>query len=186
MLLNDMELIIWKIGELGKQINGNKIFRNLLNANIGYAQNHSDPREFRNLVKGKGEWDLKNNKNTIYGLANEFDKGKDNKSQFAFQGTNHTAEELGNIHYGATGKAWNFIAFTEDFLLQKAGEAQVAAGTSLPEWQKFTLRKVPMERGFMDMKIPAAPYGDDPRDQEMIKRGFRYFDQNKNNLKEED
>jgi len=175
-----------QIGELGKQIDGSKIFKNLLNANIERAKNSSNPNEFKNLVKGKGEWDLKNNKSTIYGLANQFDKGKENKTQFSFEGAKYTAEELGNINYGATGKAWNFFMFNEDFLLQKAGEAQVAAGTSLPEWQKFTIRRVPMERGFMDMKIPAAPYGDDPRDQDMIKRGFKYFDQNKNNTKEED
>jgi hypothetical protein len=175
-----------QIGELGKQIYGNKIFKNLLNSNIERAKNSFSPFKFRNLVKGKVEWDLKNNKNTIYGLANQFGKGKENKTQFSFEGAKYTAEELGNIHFGAVGKAWNFFAFTEDFLLQQAGEAQVAAGTSLPEWQKFTIRRVPMERGFMDMKFPATPYGDDPRDQEMIKRGFKYFDQNKNNTKEED
>ena len=30
------------------------------------------------------------------------------------------------------------------------------------------------------------PYGDDPHDQEMIKRGFKYYDVNKKNLQEED
>lgn len=70
-----------QIGELGKSIDGNKIFKNLLNKNIAYARNHSSPFEFRHLVKNKGEWDLKSNKNTIYGLANSFDKGKETKTQ---------------------------------------------------------------------------------------------------------
>jgi RHS repeat-associated protein len=176
-----------QIGELGKSIDGNKIFKNLLNKNIAYARNHSSPFGFRDLVKNKGEWDLKNNKNTIYGLANSFDKGKEAKTQFAFQGSNYTAEELGNYHYGATGKAWNFFMFTEETLLEKAGDAQIAAGTSKPEWQKYRTEYRNAGHGEQyEKRVPIAPYGDDPHDQEMIKRGFKYYDTNKNNLQEED
>jgi hypothetical protein len=130
---------------------------------------------------------LKNNKNTIYGLANSFDKGKEAKTQFAFQGSNYTAEELGNYHYGATGKAWNFFMFTEETLLEKAGDAQIAAGTSKPEWQKYRTEYRNAGHGEQyEKRVPIAPYGDDPHDQEMIKRGFKYYDTNKNNLQEED
>jgi RHS repeat-associated protein len=176
-----------QIGELGKSINASKIFKNLLNKNIAYARTKTDPRDFRDLVKNKGEWDLKNNKNTIYGLANSFDKGKETKTQFSFEGSNYTAEELGNYHYGATGKAWNFFAFTEEVLLQKAGEAQIAAGTSKPEWQKYRIEYRNAGHGEQyEKKYPLPPYGDDPHDQEMIKRGFKYYDANKKNLQEED
>jgi hypothetical protein len=182
-----------QIGELGKSIDGSKIFKNLLNKNIKYARRHWSPTEFRNLVRSKGEWDLKNNKNTIYGLANSFDKGKETKTQFSFQNSSYTAEELGNYHYGATGKAWNFFMFTEETLLRKAGEAQIAAGTSKPEWQKHEYITTTFQPGGCGpptkIRIDAGllpPYGDDPRDQEMIKKGFKYYDTNKNNLNEED
>lgn len=178
-----------QIGELGKSIDGNKIFKNLLNKNIAYARKHMDPRDFKNLVRNKGEWDLKNNKNTIYGLANSFDKGKETKTQFSFQGSNYTAEELGNYHYGATGKAWNFFLFTEEVLLRRAGSAQIAAGTSKPEWQVYETSEVSAGHGetrTVKTGVLRPPYGDDPHDQEMIKRGFKYYDANKNNLQEED
>lgn len=177
------------IGELGKTIDASKIFKNLLNKNISYAKGIINPNTFRNLVKNKGEWDLKNNKNTIYGLANSFDKGKDSKTQFSFQGSNYTAADLGNYHYGATGKAvW---AFSERFLLEKAGEAQIAAGTSMPEWQKYRTwtEQVIIEHGMRSTithKEALPPYGDDPQDQDMIQQGFKYYNINKNNLEEED
>jgi hypothetical protein len=138
------------------------------------------------LVKNKGEWDFKNNTKTIYGLANSFDKGNESKTQFSFQGSNYTAEELGNFHYGATGKAVGI--FGEQILLQKAGEAQVAAGTSRPEWQVFEERKMVVDRAgnAVPYKVPAPPYGDDPNDQAMIRRGFSFYDNNKDNLNEED
>lgn len=176
---------IEKIGELGRRVDANIIFRNLLNANIRRAKKSFNPLEFRKLVRGKGDWDLKNNKLTIYGLANQFDKGKATKTEFTFEGEKYTAADLGNIHFGAVGKAWNFFAFTDNILLQQAGQAQILAGTSLPEWQKFTTRRIPMERGYMNIKTPAPPYGDDPRDQEMIKKGFKFFEQSKI-IKEED
>lgn len=177
-----------QIGELGKIINASKIFKNLLNKNIKEAQNSSNPLTFRDLVKNKGEWDLKSNTKTIYGLANSFDKGKEAKTQFSFEGSNYTAEGLGNYHYGAAGKAFGFFLFTEEVLLRQAGSAQMKAGTSKPEWQKYETREVNAGRGetraVRGGMLP--PYGDDPHDQEMIKRGFGYYNANKNHLKEED
>jgi hypothetical protein len=41
-------------------------------------------------------------------------------------------------------------------------------------------------RSTITHKEALPPYGDDPRDQDMIKRGFKYHDANQNNLKEED
>ena len=174
------------IGELGKSIDANKIFKNLLNKNIAYAKGIVNPLTFRNLVKGKGAWDLKNNKNTIYGLANHF---KGEETQFKFEGKEYTAQDLGNYHYGATGEAvW---ALNEGTLLRQAGAAQIAAGTSKPEWQQYQEYKerVGVGRGGsteVTRRTMLAPYGDDPRDQDMIKEGFKYYDTNKNNLKEED
>ncbi|RFM27218.1 hypothetical protein DXN05_16830 [Deminuibacter soli] len=177
-----------RIGELGKTIDANKIFKNLLNSNIKEAQGSHSPFTFKNLVKNKGEWDLKNNQKTIYGLANAFDKGKESKTQFAFQGSNYTAPDLGNYHYGATGKVFGFFMFTEEFLLQQAGSAQMKAGTSKPEWQRYGTNEI--SAGFGETRTVRGdmlpPYGDDPDDQKMIKQGFRYYDNNKKNLNEEE
>jgi YD repeat-containing protein len=72
-------------------------------------------------------------------------------------------EDFGNFNYGATGIA---IGFDETTLLIKAGEAQIAAGTSKPEWGT---------PGGYIWGDPVPPYGDDPEDQKMIKRGIEYY-----------
>ena len=122
---------------------------------------------------------------TIYGVANHFRGGV---TQFKFEGQSYTAQDLGNYHYGATGIAvW---AFSERFLLEKAGEAQIAAGTSKSEWQKYRTwtENITIEHGMrstLTHREALPPYGDDPRDHGMIKRGFNYYGANKNNLKED-
>ncbi len=125
----------------------------------------------------------------ICSLANDFDKGKETKTQFSFQGSDYTAADLGNYHYGATGKAFGFFLFTEDFLLQQAGAAQMKAGTSKPEWQKYETIEISAGHGeTRPVKGPGMlpPYGDDPADQKMIQQGFNYYNNNKENLSEED
>jgi len=135
------------------------------------------PFTFKSLVQNKGEWDLKNNMKTIYGLANHY---KDGTTQFTFQGKNLEAQDLGNHHFGAVGKAYGF--FSEKFMLQQAGAAQMSAGTSKPEWQRY--QEVPLiivspTGGVINTTIKEMlpPYGDDPRDQQWINSGFDYYDQ---------
>ena len=64
-------------------------------------------------------------------------------------------------------------------MLKQAGEAQIKAGTSKPEWQKYINVRVPVMTGdrviWKTEKQMIAPYGDDPRDQSWIKSGFNYF-----------
>jgi RHS repeat-associated protein len=60
------------IGEVGKKINANTIYKNLAKANGTTAKGIWSPFTFRNMVKNKGEWDLKNNTKTIFGLANHY------------------------------------------------------------------------------------------------------------------
>ena len=135
-------------------------------------------------MKNKGDWDLKKNTGTIYGLANAFDKGKENQTQFSFQGELYTAPDLGNYHFGATGKA--FYLFSEYTLLSEAGKAQLAAGTSKPEWQPYRTQVHNAGRGEQYIeKIPLPPYGDDPQDQDMIKRGFKYYMMDYNKTKKD-
>jgi len=70
-------------------------------------------------------------------------------------------EEFGNFNYGATGRA---VGFSEDTLLRAAGAVQKLTNTSREEWGE---------------PWGEPPYGDDPSDQEMIKRGVEYYEQNK-------
>jgi len=133
---------------------------------------------FRNLVKGHGEWDLKNNTSTIYGVANGFDKANGTSTMFQFNGGQYSAPDLGNYHFGATGAATWFGS--DEFLLRNAGAAQMAAGTSLPEWQKYRTITITDRWGNHDTKKEMLPpYGDDPYDQKMIKEGINYENQNK-------
>lgn len=165
-----------KIGELGGVINADKIYANALANNIAEAEGIYNPFTFRNNVKNNGKWDLKNNKETIFGLAN------DGKTQFSFEGELFESQDIGNHHFGAVGKATNL--FSEEFMLKRAGAAQIAAGTSKPEWQKFkTVRTSNFSKTgrhtFGTKKVSLPPYGDDPRDQGFIKKGFKYYDKQK-------
>lgn len=161
-----------KIGEIGGNINVNKIFGNLLNKNIKEAEGIYNPFTFKNLVKNRGDWDLKSNKDYIFGLGN------DGKTTFSFQGKSMSSPDIGNFHFGAVGKAANL--FSETFMLEQAGQAQIAAGTSLPQWQKYTTEMVPAPRGdgIIERKVMLPPYGDDPSDQKMIIGGFNYYKNN--------
>jgi hypothetical protein len=90
-----------------------------------------------------------------------------------------TAQDLGNHHFGVVGKAYGL--FPEETMLREAGAAQMTAGTSKPEWQQYEERQVTGERGTTGtVKVMMPPYGDDPRDQEMIKEGFKYYEETKN------
>ncbi len=71
--------------------------------------------------------------------------------------------DFGNFNYGAAGAA---IGFDETSLLIEAGRAQIAAGTSKPEWGT---------PGGRIWGKPVAPYGDDPDDQALITKGFQYY-----------
>ena len=152
------------IGELGKKINANTIYKNLLKANMKTANGIWSPFAFKSLVKNKGEWDLKSNMKTIYGLANHYKAGT---TQFSFQGKSMEAQDIGNHHFGAVGKAYGF--FPEKFMLQQAGAAQMASGTSKPEWQIY--------QNTTSTRDMLPPYGDDPRDQQWINAGFDYSNQ---------
>lgn len=156
-----------KIGELGGTINIDKIYANLISMNISEAKDLS-PTDFYDHVKGKGVWDYKNRENTIYGLVNDL---KDN-TNFTFQGSKMDAADIGNHHFGIMGKAAGFNDVT---LLQMAGWAQMKAGTSLPEWQKSKTVNYPGMGVSVPTRVYLPPYGDDPRDQILIKNGINYY-----------
>ncbi|GKS90702.1 hypothetical protein [Acidovorax sp. SUPP2539] len=79
--------------------------------NMSLAKDRVNPMWFRDMVKNKWPWDYKQ-QGAIY-------------------------QDFGNFNYGATGAAFGFY---RSVLLQEAGRAQQAAGTSRAEW--VTLQKI--------------------------------------------
>ncbi|MBI5242560.1 MAG: type IV secretion protein Rhs [Elusimicrobia bacterium] len=82
-----------------------------------------------------------------------------NKGPWDFKQKGKTYENFGNFHYGAVGRA---TGIPKAILLRAAGLAQKKADTSQPEFGS---------------PFSGPPFGDDPRDHEMIKKGFEYFEQ---------
>lgn len=165
-----------KLGELGKKIDLSVVYKNLLELNISIAQKTGNPFSFYDLVKTNGEWDLKANKKTIYGIGN------DGKTQFSFGGKTMESQDIGNQHFGAAAKAFGF---PEDFTLRQAGAYQMKSGTSRPEWQPFRMVVSGASYGGTTYsKELLPPYGDDPRDQNWIKDGFKYYNEHKDDKEE--
>ena len=75
-----------------------------------------------------------------------------------FKTINPYYEDFGNFHYGIVGKA---AGFSEIVLLSEAGRAQMNHPGSV--------------RGPGNPYI-LPPYGDEPKDQDWIKRGFKWYD----------
>ena len=89
---------------------------------------------FRNQVRNGGPWDYK-----------QIHSGY---------------QDFGNYNYGYAGTA---IGISGGLLLRQAGRAQIAAGTSMPEWGN---------PGLFGVIGGKAPFGDDPLDQMMISHGI--------------
>jgi RHS repeat-associated protein len=90
-----------------------------------------------------------------------------NKGPWDYKQLGSQYQDFGNFNYGATGAAFGY---SEDTLLRMAGWAQVQSGTSQPGWG-VTPNKFQAYLGIGGR----APYGDDPSDQSMIKRGIEYY-----------
>jgi len=105
--------------------------------NLREAQNHIDPFWFRDQVRNKGPWDYKQ-RDPLY-------------------------QDFGNWNYGASGRAFGFSLRT---LQREAGRAQIAAGTSRPQWGEPGKRSDPGGGKF--------PFGDDPTDSRQIDNGVQY------------
>ena len=165
----DGELI--PLGELGGEIDAEDIYKNLLSQNMEIADAMWNPFSFRKNVKNKGIWDLKNNKKSIFGLAN------DGQTAFIFGGKKMESQDIGNHHFGAVAQDFGFPEITS---LKQAGKAQMAAGTSKPEWQIYKEQKMVLGRSgsTTTYKVIQPPYGDDPRDQRWIIAGYQYARKN--------
>jgi len=104
---------------------------------------HMSLWEFYKAVKSGGKWDYKT-------------QGHENKEI-----THPEYEALGNVNYGATGKA---VGVPETVLLYEAGRVQEGdnPGCSSP---------VPL------IPIGIPPYNDEPKDVVNIKEGFEIYDE---------
>jgi len=153
------------LGELGGKIDANFIYTNLLNQNIKHAHGISNPFTLYSLVKTGGEWDLKNNENTVFGIANAKTR-QFGKTFFEFEGMLMEPQDIGNHHFGVVGKATGL--FSEWILQSLAGIYQIISGTSKEQWQN----------GVKTLTI--FPYGDDPQDQIWMMFGFEYYDKGGN------
>jgi RHS repeat-associated protein len=107
---------------------------NAAEASKHYFEFGSNMTWFKSKVQNKGPWDYKQN--------------------------GRGYEDFGNYNYGYTGVA---AGISPNLLRQRAGMAQISAGTSKPGWGK---------PGPMGLFGGTAPYGDDPHDQQMINRGI--------------
>ena len=101
-----------QIGEIGKEININKIFSNILaeNKKESYKMN---PVNWYNKVKLNGDWDYKNNTSTIFGVVWKYDQNRSdidknaNSTNFTYKNFGikgvFTAADVGNYNAGWTG-----------------------------------------------------------------------------------
>lgn len=110
----------------------------------------NNPVYFKNKVKNGGDWDFKNT--TEY-------SSKIYKDGFVFMGKKIESDAPANINYGYVGVSTLWAS--KKLLFKQAGEAQIAAGTSLKEWQNNIY------------------YGDDPKDHNNILWGMELYKQNK-------
>ncbi len=154
-----------RIGELGGEIKTDGIITNLLNDHKEVAEK-LDPVAWVNKVKQNAEWDLKNNKSTIFGVAWEFDEkqrqlGKESNTIFTHNGDKMNAADFGNYHAGWTGTNAGINRY-----LQKVGAGAVEiwkAGSMLDLFNPYTYLK--------------APYGDSSTDYKWNRKGMKDAEQ---------
>ena len=148
------------IGELGGTIDITTIGENIL-ARDGAIAGQLSADEWVNKVLPNGEWDLKNNENTIFGVAWAHGQdvktktGGDNDTYFNFHGLNEggkfTAADFGNFHAGYTGI---MAGISQEVQYQFAGLGEVAKDRSISD----------MIHRLTEIYTNVAPYGDQPRD----------------------
>ena len=87
-----------------------------------------------------------------------------NKGPWDYKQLGSQYEDFGNFNYGATALSHGF---SERTALRMAGWAQQRAGTSRPEWGD--------PGNLLNPWGGTGTFGDDPRDQAMIKKGMDYY-----------
>jgi len=96
------------IGQLGGEIKANRMLGNKLKADAKVAMG-MELGDWKKMVQKNGGWDLKNNKNTIFGIAWAFDEASGKKAKngkettFKYGSLKMNAADVGNYHAGYTG-----------------------------------------------------------------------------------
>ena len=189
------------IGELGGKINANGWFNNLLSENVDEAESIWNPVIFKKYVQQYGKWDYKYRspanankqlRNHILGIAfyrkdKEKGSGDLGETTFLFNRMSGRSEDLNNFHFGVVGKALAF-PFTETFMMQMAGYAEMgkwrddykAGKRSTPQvpssWRPIVITGYyPSSMGGAPIYGIGSPYGDNPIDNQWIRRGFNYY-----------
>jgi len=148
-----------KIGEIGGNIDVSGIMTNKLKVSTTVAKGLGISGYF-NAVKPGAIWDLKNNKNTIFGVAWAYDGDNGSKTTFSFGSyTNMSAADVGNYHAGYTGRyTYNGEGMSYNLLWRGAGAAETAK--SITEFRLLDAVRQTFEI-FGNGIVPSLPpYGD--------------------------
>jgi hypothetical protein len=157
------------IGELGGNIDITEIYSSILSDHSSEAESGFDYyidngdtyirpnatsvlKMWVDLVKQGGDWDLKNNKSTIFGVAWAFDhssKKGAKKTNFIAKNIAGNAADFGNHHAGYTGTKAGI-----PLLMQKVGAGMV---------EQLKMKNL-LKTLFTTTQFFTAPYGDRQRD----------------------
>lgn len=145
------------LGMLGGTIIIDALLDNLIehSSSLVKGDAYRDQLHFAMLVKTGGFLDIKNNTKFIFGYSAFWDKATKNSTSYQYAGRTLFSQDVGNIHYGAIGRA---AGFSENTLLKAGGVVQVLEGHSREEWRRW------------------GTYGDQPRDRIYIKYGVFLYD----------
>lgn len=152
-----------KIGEIGKSVDASKIMPNKLNQSSSEAK-QMNILDFYKAVKPGGDWDLKANQNTIFGVAWKYDQENKTNTTFSFAGySNMTAADVGNFHFGYTGKFINNGKGIDNMgLWMGAGAAETLKSVTEGRISDF-LNQVKQMTGYPVGTVtmpPLPPFGD--------------------------
>jgi RHS repeat-associated protein len=154
-----------KIGELGGTIDASTIMKNKLQESAGIAMLMGLPA-FEGFVHNGGVWDLKSNTETIWGVAWAFDGDNTNKTMFNYDGYSMNAADVGNFHYGVTGKFLYFGVGMPDIVLEAAG------GWAEIQKNEREGNSSAAQKGREQFNSLTRPYGDRVRDNYWIRMGM--------------
>jgi len=159
-----------KIGTLGGKINANNIIKNISKRNGAEAKSGT-ATDWYNNVKKDGKWDYKDNNNTVFGVAWQYDEAhpQNDKTSFSFGDSQMNAADFGNLNAGFTG---NMAGIPE--IAQKLGAGVVE---KLKNGGKDFV-------SYLDLTNPTimlnAPYGDRSTDYKYNTAGMNKATQESN------
>jgi len=162
-----------KIGVLGGTINVQEILPNIFDKNAAEAKELRKSLLgvifFAIKVKTDGDWDLKTNTKTIFGFKNS--------TKFQYNDNIMYSQDVGNMNFGVVAKAFGY---SQEYAKRSAGLYQIWEGKSKKEWRSnISLITVYSANQFgyvssVSYPTMGPPYGDDPRNQYWIDKGYQF------------